>query len=217
MYREDRPREKMMKYGSEQLKDHELLAILLRSGSRKESVMSLSERILDLYPKEKLLSVSIDDLKYVHGVDDAKACTILAALELSRRLLQLHKDSRPIINKPSDAVHLLHDIIKEKKEHFVVFYMNARGHVVARELISIGTINTSIVHPREVFEPAIRHMSTTIVIAHNHPSGFTEPSDADDKVTERLVQAGKILGIDVMDHVIVTEDGYFSYREQKML
>ena len=198
----ERPREKLEKYGSSKLKDWELLAILLRSGTKEMDVAKLSQKILRDFKDEKILNASIEDLQNIHGLGLAKACEIVACFELGKRKLKGKKTN--ILLTPKDIWEAMSDIRSSKKEHFVVFYLNARNQEIEREIISVGTVNASLVHPREVFEGAIKNNATSIILAHNHPSGNTEPSQDDIEITKKLLHAGKILDIRVVDHVVVT-------------
>ncbi len=204
----ERPRERLKKYGPSKLKDWELLAILLRTGTKDLDVVKLSQKILRDFKDEKILEASIEDLQNIHGLGLAKACEIVACFELGKRKLKGKKTN--ILLTPKDVWEAMSDIRSSKKEHFVVFYLNARNQEIEREIISVGTVNTSIVHPREVFEGAIKNNTTSIILAHNHPSGDTEPSQDDIEITKKLVHAGKILDIRVVDHVIVTSKEFLS-------
>ncbi len=206
----ERPREKLEKYGPEKLKDEELLAILLRTGTKKLDVMKLSQKILRDFKDEKILDVSIKDLQNIHGLGLAKSCEIVACLEFGKRKLKDKKTN--ILLTPKDVWVAMADIRGSKKEHFVVFYLDSRNQEIKREIISIGTINASLVHPREVFEGAIKNNASSIILVHNHPSGDTEPSQDDIEVTKKLVYAGKILDIQVIDHIIVTIKDFKSFR-----
>jgi len=205
----ERPREKLEKYGPGKLKDSELLAILLRSGTQEMDVMKLSQKILRDFKDEKILEASVEDLQKIHGLGLAKACEIVACFELGRRKLKGKKTN--ILLTPKDVWEAMSDIRASKKEHFVVFYLNARNQEIEREIISVGTVNASLVHPREVFEGAIKNNTTSIILAHNHPSGDTEPSQDDIEITKKLVHAGKILDIRIVDHVIVTNKEFNSF------
>ena len=205
----ERPREKLEKYGPEKLKDAELLAILLRTGTKELDVIKLSQKILRDFKDEKILSVSIEELQKVHGLGLAKACEIVACLEFGKRKLKGKKTN--ILLTPKDVWEAMSDIRGSKKEHFVVFYLDSRSQEIKREIISIGTISASLVHPREVFESAIKNNASSIILAHNHPSGDTEPSQDDIEVTKKLVHAGKILDIKVVEHVIVTNKEFNSF------
>lgn len=209
----ERPREKLIEKGVENLTDRELLAILLRTGRAGKSALDIAETILSKYPKKKLIEISFADLKMISGVDIGKACTLIAAIELTKRALEVHKTGRPIIESDEQALAQLHDIRNHKKEHFVALYLNARNELVHREDISVGTVNASIVHPRDVFAPALEHNATAVIVAHNHPSGSSEPSPEDHDVTSRLKEAGKLLGITLLLHIVVTKDSHATIRQ----
>jgi DNA repair protein RadC len=206
----DRPREKLEKYGPEKLTSPELLAILLRTGTKDCNVLELSKKILKKFPDEKLLSATVEELSEIHGLGKVKAGEIIACLELGRRILKDKKAT--LILSPKDVWENCQDIRDHKKEHFVVFFLDTRNQAIRREIISIGTLNANLVHPREVFEPAILHSAAQIIVCHNHPSGNPEPSDEDLAITRRLQEAGKILGIELLDHVIVTKTSFFSIK-----
>ena len=211
----DRPREKLEKYGPERLSDSELLAILLRTGSEGVNVVELSSKILKKFSGVGLAKASVKELKSTFGLGAAKACEIVASFELGRRLLQ-NKQSALLLS-PQDVWDQLKDIRDNKKEHFVIFFLDARNQEIKREIISVGSLNANLVHPREVFEPAVRHLAAQVIIAHNHPAGDSSPSQEDSEITKRLVDAGKLLGIDVKDHVIVSKTNHFSFKEHKLL
>ena len=206
----DRPREILEKYGPGKLSDAQLLAILLRTGTKNCNVIELSKKILKKFPNERLLSVTIEDLSEIHGLGKVKATEIIACLEFGRRILVGKKSA--LILSPKDVWENCKDIRDHKKEHFVVFYLDTRNQEIQKEIISVGTLNANLVHPREVFEPAIKHTAAQIIVAHNHPSGNPEPSNDDIAITKRLMEAGKILGIEVIDHVIVTKMAYLSIK-----
>ena len=211
----DRPREKLEKYGPERLSDSELLAILLRTGSEGVNVVELSSKILKKFSGVGLAKASVKELKNTFGLGAAKACEIVACFELGRRLLQ-NKQSALLLS-PQDVWDQLKDIRDNKKEHFVIFFLDARNQEIKREVVSVGSLNANLVHPREVFEPAVRHLAAQVIIAHNHPTGDTSPSQEDSDITKQLVNAGKILGIDINDHIIVSENNFFSFKEHKLL
>ena len=202
----DLPREKLEKYGPGKLSDAELLAILLRTGTKDLNVLKLSQKILQKFANEKFINISIGELKTIHGLGLAKACEIVACFELGKRMLKGKKSS--ILLSPKDVWERMEDIRGSKKEHFVVFYLDSRNQEIQREIISVGTLNESLVHPREVFEGAIKHNAAGIILAHNHPSGDVEPSEADIEITKKLIHAGKILDIKVLNHVIVVEKNW---------
>jgi len=202
----DMPREKLEKYGPEKLLDHELLAILLGSGIKGLNVLELSKKILKTISEISVDKIGLQDLLKIKGLGKAKASEIISCFELSRRILKGKKSS--ILLSPKDVWLRMEDIKGSKKEHFVVFYLDSRNQEIQRDIISIGTLNESIVHPREVFENAIKNNTASIIIAHNHPSGDLKPSQADIEITKKLIHAGKILDIKIISHVIITNTDY---------
>lgn len=211
----DRPREKLEKYGPEKLSNSELLAILLRTGSKGINVVELARKILGKFSGSGLAKASFKDLKNTFGLGTAKACGVVACFELGRRLLQNKKSQ--IYLTPKDVWNELKDIRDNKKEHFVIFFLDARNQEIKREIISVGSLNANLVHPREVFEPAVRHLAAQIILAHNHPAGDPVPSKEDSEITKQLVDAGKLLGIEIKDHVIVSKTNFFSFADHKLL
>ena len=213
----ERPREKLIAKGVENLKDSELLAILLRTGTIGKNVIEIASQILSKYSKKRLLQMTYQDLSKISGIDSAKATTLLAAFELSKRALEVNDTNLPVISDAKDAVAQLSDMRDLKKEHLVTLYLNAKNQLVHKETISMGTLNANLVHPREVFEPALKYSAAQIIVAHNHPSGDPKPSEDDLEVTKRLTEAGKMMGIELMDHVIVSKNSHFSFKEEKLL
>jgi DNA repair protein RadC len=202
------PREKLIEKGAENLKDGELMAILLRTGTEGKNVLKVSKEILDKFPKKKLLSLDFEKLSKIKGIGPGKACLLLAAFELTKRALEVEDDNLPIISSNRDVMAQLQELRTAKKEHFAVLFLNARNQLVHKETISIGTLNANLVHPREVFKPAIDCLAASVIIAHNHPGGGTEPSEGDLLLTLRLKEAGKIMGIEVAKHLIITSKEY---------
>ena len=211
----DRPREKLLKYGPKKLSNAELLAIILGKGKRGENVVELSKKILRKISLDKFLNLQLIDLKNISGVGQVKAAQIVAAMELSKRLL--NKSEINSIITPKDIWNELKDVRSKNKEYFIAFYLDVRNYVIKKETISIGTLNASLVHPREVFEPAVRNLAAQIILSHNHPSGDPSPSEEDIKLTRQLIEAGKILGIEIIDHVIVSEKGFVSIKEKALM
>lgn len=207
------PREKLIEKGPENLRNSELLAILLRTGTEGKNVIEVAEQILQKYPMKKLLSLDFENISKIKGIGESKATSLLASFELVKRALDKEDNSLPVINSVHDVISQLQDIKTAKKEHFIALYINARNQLIRKETISIGTINASLVHPREIFKPAIDFLAVNVIIAHNHPSGDINPSEEDIELTERLKEAGKIMGVDVLDHIIVTPNGYSSMKE----
>lgn len=211
----ERPREKLIKYGPEKLSNSELLAILLRTGKKGENVVEMAQKILQKFNSEKLAHTPFHELKKYSGLGPAKSCEIVACFELGKRLLKEKKTG--LILSPQEIYNELKDLRNHKKEHFVIFYLDSRNQEIKREIISVGTLNASLVHPREVFEPAIIHNCAQVIVAHNHPSGDPEPSEDDIEITKRLQQAGKILGIELLDHIIIAKDGFLSLKERGII
>ena len=213
-----RPRERLLEAGPSTLSDGELLALLLGIGSREKTAVELAgEVISEAGGLHGLYDVNAHELMEVNGIGEAKACIILAAVELGRRIGQVRNPGRPMISSPADVDRLLRGRIANlDRENFVVVLLNTKNEVIGTPLISVGTLSASLVHPREVFKPAIRASAASVVLAHNHPSGKVELSSEDREVTRRLVESAKILGIEVLDHVIVG-DGYYSMKEHGML
>ena len=213
----DRPREKLVAKGAENLKDSELLAILLRTGKTGKNVIEIASQILTKHSKKRLLQMTYQDLVKIGGIDSAKATTLLAAFELSKRAMEVNDTNLPTIVTPKDVVAQLTDLRHNKKEHFVALYLNARNQLVHKETISMGTLNTNLVHPREVFEPALKHSAAGIMVAHNHPSGDPKPSEDDLEITKRLAEAGKMMGVELLDHVIIAVNNHFSFKEGRLI
>ena len=173
----EQPREKLIERGPENLKNHELLAILLGTGRAGRSVLEVAQEIIRKHPMKKLLALDYEGMSKVKGIGPAKACSLLAAFELTKRALEVEDNNLPTINSAKDAVAQLQELRTAKKEHFVVLYLNARNQLIHKETISIGTLNANLVHPREVFKPAIDYLATSIIISHNHPSNIAEASE----------------------------------------
>ena len=211
----ERPREKLMQYGPGKLSNSELLAIVLRSGKKGENVIELANKILKRFSKDELPNLTFNDLKDYSGLGPAKACEIVACFELGKRLLKDKKAE--IYLQPKEIWEELKDLRDHKKEHFVIFYLDSRNQEIKREIVSVGSLNANLVHPREVFEPAVRNLAAQIILAHNHPSGDPEPSEDDLEITKRLVESGKILGIEVIDHIIITKTGFISFKEKNLI
>ncbi len=215
MHKIEQPREKLERYGAGKLSDAELLAILLRTGPAGTGVLELSKKILHQFKDSLLAKADLEELQSIHGLGSAKACEIVACFELGRRLLRGKKAA--LILSPREVWEELKDIRDHKKENFVVFYLDTQNQLVKREVVSVGTLNGSLIHPREIFEPAVKYLASHIIVAHNHPSGSLEPSDEDLAVTQRLRHAGRVLGIEVIDHVIVTSRGFASLKDKHLL
>lgn len=213
-----RPRERMEMLGAEQLTDQELLAILLATGSKEGSAMDLAEQLLQRHEGlGGLRTLSLAELMEQKGIGVAKATTIAAAIELGKRIHVGGGEYRPIITGSADAAKLMQGRMRYlDREQFQVMMLNHKKAVLGIETVSIGTLNSSLVHPREVFKQAIKRSASTVILAHNHPSGNCEPSEQDLQVTSRLKEVGQIVGIEVIDHIIIGEDSYYSFRENNI-
>ena len=213
-----RPRERLLAAGPSALSDGELLGLLFGIGSREKTAIELAgEVISEAGGLHGLYDVSVHELVEINGIGEAKACIILAAVELGRRIGQVRNPGRPVISSPTDVDRLLRGRIANlDRENFVAVLLNTKNEVIETPTVSVGTLSSSLVHPREVFKPAVRASAASVILAHNHPSGKVEPSREDREVTGRLSEAAEILGIEVLDHVIVG-DGYFSMKERGML
>jgi DNA repair protein RadC len=212
-----KPREKLAEKGEDALKDSELLSILLRTGYRGTNVLELSKRLLSQHPLGELMEMPLAELVKLKGVGRAKACTIRAASALTRRALMVGEELFPSVKIPQDAVDQVADIRKHRKENFVLLCLNARNQIIHRETVSVGTLNASLVHPREVFQIALAKSAASVILAHNHPSGDTSPSDEDIEITRRMSEAGHVMGVEVLDHIIVSDRGHTSLKEQGVL
>jgi DNA repair protein RadC len=215
--RVDRPREKLAQKGSSALSDAELLAVIIGQGTHGSSVLAVADEILRFFGPSRLGAVSVKDLQSVKGIGPARASQLVACLELGRRIFRPEDEPTVIIRRPEDGASLTRELSAARKEHFCTLYLDTRNRVIRKETISIGTLNASLVHPREVFQPAVECSAASVVLVHNHPSGDPEPSREDLLLTKRLVTAGEIMGIEVLDHVIVARRSFVSLRERKLM
>ena len=209
----DKPREKLIKKGANALKDYELLAILLGSGVQGKDVIKLSQEIIKLF-EDDFENLNLEKLLSIHGLGLAKASQILSSIELSRRYL-IKQNKK--ITSANDVYEELKEYHNKKQEYFLALYLDGANHLIQTKIITIGILNQSLVHPREVFSYAIEKRCASIIVAHNHPSGILEASNEDINVTKRLQESGKILGIELLDHLIITNDGYLSLKEEGVL
>ncbi len=206
----------------ESLSLQELLCLIFGRGVKGESVVSISQKLISTFSSlDKLSEASIEDLKKIKGLGLAKACQLKACFEISKRLVKeesLNKNKSVIIKSPKDILPLLKEkIINFHKEYFMVVSLDNRNKVINIDTVSVGILNSSLIHPRETFEVAIKNHAAAIIICHNHPSEELKPSEDDLIVTQNLVKAGKLLGIEVSDHLIITKDGYYSFKEGKLI
>jgi len=213
----ERPREKLISKGTQNLKDEELLAILLGTGIEGKNVIEVAKQILRKYSKKRLLKLTYSDLSKIKGIGPAKACAILAAAELVKRALKIGEETLPVIRSTKDVIAQVGYLREKLREHLVALYLNARNEMLFRKHIFIGTLDANIAHPREIFAEALRQNAASVILVHNHPSGDPEPSKADLEITKRILEAGKIMGIDVLDHIIITKNKVFSFKEKKLI
>lgn len=209
----DRPREKMQKKGAKVLSNLELLAVLLGSGIKGKDVFEVARDILKL-AQEDFNNLNLDNLKNIEGVGLAKACQIMAAIEFSKRFLL--KEGIKIKNV-DDVLKITEELKDKKQEYFLSLTLDGASNLIQKRTVFIGTLNHSIVHPREIFADAISDRAAGIIFVHNHPSGDPEPSKQDIEITKRLVEIGKMLGIEVIDHIIISKNGYYSFQAEGML
>ncbi|HJX30993.1 MAG TPA: DNA repair protein RadC [Thermodesulfobacteriota bacterium] len=209
----NRPREKMAAQGPEALSDVELLSIILGSGVKGKNVIQVAQSILRTLAKQRE-KVELNSLLAIEGIGLAKACQIVASLEFARR--RSSKDLL-IIQKAKDVLPLIMPIADKKQEHFLCLSLNGANEVIGNRVVTVGLLNSSQVHPREVFADAISDRAAFVILAHNHPSGVLKPSSEDITINQQLIDAGKILGITVLDHIIITKKGYLSFKEAGLM
>lgn len=201
------PRERLLRYGTDKLSLQELLAIILGSGTKRNNVLNLSKQVLARIHTYGIHRITAEHLASIRGIGPTKILQIRALLAFATRLTE--ETSLEILG-PKDIFNLCTDIRASKREHFLAFYFNTQNQLIERNIISIGTLNSSLVHPREVFEPALRLSAASVIVAHNHPSGSLTPSPQDFDVTERLMKAGELLGVPLIDHILVTSRSFTS-------
>jgi len=217
---DDRPREKLLLRGAHNLSDAELVAILLRTGKKGKSVLEIAREIISSEGNLAMLATkTVDSLKKVDGIGNDKAATLVAAFELSRRILSQSKWLFKMkITSPQDIAEIFIPILRDEiKEKFIVVCLNSANRIIKYETISIGNLNSSVVHPREIFKVAIDNPSASIILIHNHPSGNPEPSNEDIRITKKIVESGKILDIPVFDHLIIAGETYTSFIEKRLI
>ncbi len=216
---DDRPREKLLLRGAQSLSDAELVAILLRTGKKGKSVIEIARELIKNEGNlAKLATKTVDSLQKISGIGKDKAATLAAAFELSRRILSQPKwFAEKKITSPQDVADIFIPILRDdNKEKFIVVCLNSANKIIKHETISIGNLNSSVVHPREVFKVAIDNSSASIILIHNHPSGNPEPSNEDIRITKKIVETGKIMEIPVFDHLIIAGETYTSFVEKRL-
>lgn len=213
---QDRPRERLAKLGAQQVSNQELLSILLGTGTKTESVQQLAQRVLMHFEGINLLRDStLEELTAIKGIGTVKAVVVLAAIELGNRINQLKPQERYCIRSPEDGANFVMEEMRMlKQEHFVCIFLNTKNQVIHRQTVFIGSLNASIVHPREVFREAVKRAAASIICCHNHPSGDPSPSQEDIQVTKRLAECGKMIGIELLDHLVIGDHKFISLKEK---
>jgi DNA repair protein RadC len=216
----ERPRERLARLGTEALSTQEILAIILGKGIKGEPVMALAHNLLITFGNlNNLANATLIELSKIKGIGAAKGTQIKAAFELGKRLDDSFSiNSKEHIRSPEDVIKEVQKSLKgKKKEHFLALFLDTRNHPIETRTISIGSLDSSIVHPRELFKEAISHSAASIILVHNHPSGDTEPSDEDIKLTKRLIEVGQVLGIEILDHVVISDHAYLSMKAKRLI
>ncbi len=210
----NRPRERFLQHGPEVLSDAELFAIFLRTGTIQENVVDMSNRLIAEYGLDKLFDCSLKELQKIKGIGPGKAMQILSMAELGKRYNQLKNSNKSKkISNAEDVFNYFHERLKDKKEeHFYILMLNTQNNIIGEQLISKGILDASIIHPREVFKPAIRNSASKIILVHNHPSGDCFPSGDDLNVTKKLVEFGEKFGIKVVDHIIIGNNNWWNWK-----
>lgn len=215
---ENRPRERMILWGPEALSDIELLAILIRSGTAKEGVLQLSQRLLVEHGGlHSLFQTNMSRLQKVPGLGPAKACVLTACFELSKRLSGRQHSIKPTLRTPKDVAGIFMSQMRYlKQEHLKAAYLDIKNRLLNQRTISIGTLDSSIIHPRDIFRHAVDLPCAAVILIHNHPTGDPEPSKEDIQVTTRIIKAGEIMGVPLLDHIIIGDGRYISLKEKNI-
>jgi len=213
----NRPRERLKEKGAEALSNAELLAIILQKGTRNENVIDMSNRLISKFSIDKLSECTLSELKTIPGIGEAKATQIVALFELTKRVKGGVICEKVINNSEDIAKHYMEKLKDKKKEYFIAVFLDSKNKVIKDEVISIGTLNVSIVHPRELFKEAIKNSANSLILVHNHPSGDILPSDTDLHITKELENVGKMLQLNLLDHIIVSDKEYYSFKDKNWI
>lgn len=214
-----RPRERALQYGVQKLSFPELLAIILRTGNRQKNALELASQLLETFSDLRSFSqASLEELKAIHGIGEVKALELMVCFEIAKRLNEEEvKPGKALRSSEQVYLHYRNRLRNEKKEKFFIVLLNTKQIIIREELISIGSLNFTIVHPREVFHTAIREAASSLVLIHNHPTGDPQPSKEDLAVTKRLMEVGRVVGIEILDHIIIGDSCYYSFLEHKLI
>lgn len=218
--KEERPREKMIQFGASSLSNSELLAVLLRTGTKQKSALTIGHDIVSKCEDEftNLTQWTFEEFCSVEGVGESKACQILACVEMAKRLHVSSVKRKVKLGSPLDVVSFFSaELGHLKVEKFICIFLNTKSEIINWEVISVGSLNASIVHPREVFSRALKRSAASILVLHNHPSGHIAPSKEDLLITERLCEVGRLMGIPLIDHIIIGQKDYYSFKEENKL
>ncbi|CAA6809912.1 MAG: DNA repair protein RadC [uncultured Campylobacterales bacterium] len=213
LYKHDKPREKLVNKGVSALDDKELMALILGSGARGKDVLKLSRDIIKLF-KADFENIDYEKLMNLHGIGDATSCKILASIELSRRYLIKQNNK---IKTANDAYQEVKSYANKQQEYFLTLTLDGASHLIEKRVVFIGTLNRTLIHPREIFADAISDRAASIILAHNHPCGTLSSSLADEMITDKIAGVGRMVGIEVKDHLIITKEGYFSFKEKGLI
>lgn len=216
---EIRPRERLFEQGAASLSDAELIAIIIGTGAKEETSLQLSQRILQEFENlGKIGRASLEELSKLRGIGRAKAAQLMASIEMGRRLSRVPSETRVSINRPDQLADILMAEMRYlDREHFRAVVLNTKNEILKILDISIGSLNSSIVHPRELYKTVLKHNGAALIVAHNHPSGDPEPSSEDIRLTKRLNEAGRILGIELLDHLILGDGRFVSLKERGII
>ncbi|MEI7788264.1 MAG: DNA repair protein RadC [Chlorobiaceae bacterium] len=214
---ENRPQERFLRSGPASLSPAELLSLILRSGTRNLNIVDTCNKIISEFSLEKLADITQSELQNIKGIGKVKAMQIIAIFELNKRLHYARNFNKKITAARDIFEYMACRIPDETKEHLFVLHLNTKNQIIKTEVVSVGTLNAALIHPREVFKSAIRESAHAIILVHNHPSGDVEPSNADKQVTTLLKQASAIIQIDLLDHIIIAKTEWFSFRERSLL
>jgi DNA repair protein RadC len=211
-----RPMERMEKYGIKYLSDSEILAILIHKGTKNYNAIDISNNIIGKYGMKKLLIISLNELQSIKGIGKVKAMQIMASIELTKRLMKQDiKKDKVQIRFAYQVYKHMESLAELQQEHFIALMLNTKNRIIKEDTVCIGTLDTTLVHPREIFRNAIKESASSIILVHNHPSGDPTPSEDDIKITEEIYKAGEILRMPVLDHIIIGRRKYWSWRESK--
>jgi len=213
MPKDSKPRERFLKYGPEAMSDAELFAIILRTGIKNENVLEVANKLISEKGIDNLFNCSIKELRKIRGIGQTKAIELLTIAELAKRYNNFKREIKHI-KTAKDVFDLFRErLMDEKQENFIILMLNNKNQLICEQLVTKGVLDASIIDSREVFKPAIKNSASKIILVHNHPSGNPEPSKEDRETTEKLIEAGELLGIKVLDHIIIGRDNYWSWKE----